>query len=74
MFKAIGLVIILIALRLMMSSAFHAFEHAAVSFFGFAEEIFKHPPTAVASDYQSMQAAGVSYIPKPAPLPDSFAR
>lgn len=72
MFKAIGLVIVLIALRFMLPGAFHAFEHAAVSFFGYAEDIFEHPPTSVARDYQSMQAAGVSYIPKPAPMPDSM--
>ncbi len=72
MFKSIGLVIVLIALRFMLPTAFHAFERAATSFFGYTEEIFQHPPTAVARDYQSMQAAGVSYIPKPAPLPESF--
>ncbi len=72
MFKAIGLVIVLIALRFMLPTAFRAFEHAATSFFGYAGDIFSHPPTSVARDYQAMQAAGVSYIPKPAPLPDSM--
>lgn len=72
MFRSIGIVIVLIALRFMLPTAFHAFEHAATSFFGFAEDIFDHPPTAVARDYQSMQAAGISYLPKPAPLPVSY--
>jgi hypothetical protein len=72
MFRSIGLVIVLIALRIMLPGAFHAFEHAAVSFFGFADDVFSHPPTSIARDYASNQAAGISYIPKPAPMPESM--
>ena len=36
-FRAIGLVIVLVVLRLLMSEVFHAFESALVSFFGAIE-------------------------------------
>ncbi len=62
----------LIAIRLMMSGPFHAFEQAAIKFFGFAETIFDHPVTSVVDDLQQMQTAGISYIPKPAPLPEQY--
>lgn len=77
MFKSIGFVISLIAVRIFLPVAFHAFEATTVQFFGFAGEIFSHPPTAIFRDLgtgpaTSGQTAGMSYIPKPAPMPDFY--
>ncbi len=84
MFKSIGFVISLIAIRLLLPTAFHAFESATVQFFGFTTEIFSHPPTAVmrdlgvSRDYAdgqtgiSSQTAGIGFVPHPAPMPDSY--
>lgn len=72
MFKSIGFVISLIAIRLLLPAAFHAFESASVQFFGFTTEIFRHPPTAVFRDLGQAQAAGVLYIPQPAPMPANY--
>lgn len=55
-FRAIGLVIVLIALRILMSEVFHALESALVSFFGalqrFAE--FVDPHSLTASGFESL--------------------
>jgi hypothetical protein len=55
-FRAIGLVIGLIALRLLMSEVFHAVESALVSFFGalqrFAE--FANPSSFTAAGFESV--------------------
>jgi len=72
MFRAIGFVIGLIAVRLMLPVAFDAFEGAATQFFHFSGEIFAHPPTAVVRDMQDLQTAGVNFIPQPTPLPEAY--
>lgn len=66
MFKAIGFVIGLIAIRVLMPDVFHAFEYAAIQFFRLAVHVFDYPPNSVT------QMAGVgyaNYVPNPAPLP-----
>jgi hypothetical protein len=69
MFKAIGLVIGLIAVRVIMPEVFHAFEHAAVSFFGLLSEVFKVAPNSVTQ----MGSVGiVNYVPQAAPLPPAL--
>jgi hypothetical protein len=68
MFKAIGFVIALIAIRLLMSDVYHAFEHAVVSFFHLAEIAFSYSPQSVTQMY----AAGVNYVPAAAPLPPAL--
>jgi hypothetical protein len=65
MFRAIGFVIVLIAIRVIMPDVFAAFEHAAVQFFDLFTVVFSYPPNSVT------QMAGVgyiNYIPPPAPL------
>jgi hypothetical protein len=67
MFKAIGLVIGLIAVRILMPDVFHAFEYASVSFFKFLAQIFNVAPGVIGS--QMGNVGSVNYIPSPAPLP-----
>lgn len=80
MFKAIGFVVVLIAIRLLMPSVFSAFEHALVSFFDLTSHIFAFSPNAINGPLVSpfsgqMSAVGsVNYIPKPAPLPPALMR
>lgn len=71
MFRAIGLVIALIAVRLVMPTVFHAFEHALVSFFELTGNIFAFMPTNMATQMSALGSA--NYIPKAAPLPSAFA-
>jgi hypothetical protein len=71
MFKAIGLVITLIAIRITMPTVFHAFEHAMVSFFDLAGHVFTLAPTSITSQMSAM--GSINYIPKAAPLPSAFA-
>lgn len=78
MFRAIGFVIVLIALRLVMPSVFHAFEHALVSFFSLADTIFAfapNGPNGVTSFMPGQMSAvgSINYIPKAAPLPAALA-
>lgn len=69
MFRAIGFVIGLIAIRILMPDVFHAFEFAVVSFFGFAGEVFATTPTSISQ----MGSVGiVNYIPPAAPLPSAL--
>lgn len=65
MFKAIGFVIALIAIRLLMSDVYNAFEHTVISFFGLVDSVFSYAP----QDVTQMYAAGVHYVPAAAPLP-----
>lgn len=74
MFKAIGLVIGLIAIRLLMPEVFHAFEHAAVSFFQLVNNIFAHAPNSIGGQAGSVGTTGsvldgINYVPRPAKLP-----
>ncbi len=66
MFKAIGFVIGLIAIRVLMPDVFHAFEHTLIKFFSLVNEVFAYTPQSVTQ----MGSAGVNYIPASAPLPD----
>lgn len=66
MFRAIGLVIGLIAVRVIMPEVFHAFEHAAVAFFSLVGDIFAFSPQSVT---QLGSVGNVNYIPSAAPLP-----
>jgi hypothetical protein len=66
MFRAIGFVIGLIAIRVIMPEVFHAFEHFAITFFQLAGHIFDYPPQSVT------QMAGIgytNYVPQTASLP-----
>lgn len=69
MFKAIGTVITLVAIRVLMPDVFYAAEHALLTFFNLLGDIVAHPPTTanIARDLSQMSAAG--YIPRAAPLP-----
>lgn len=70
MFKAIGFVIGLIAIRVLMPDVFHAFEHAVVSFFHLADQVFVVAPNSVTQ----MGSVGiVNYIPPAAPLPSTLS-
>ena len=78
MFRAIGFVIVLIALRLVMPSVFHAFEHALISFFDLADTIFAFSPVGpngVTSHMPGQLSAvgSINYIPHAAPLPAALA-
>jgi hypothetical protein len=66
MFRAIGFVIVLIALRVIMPEVFHAFNHAAVSFFHLTDQIFSVAPNAVT---QVGSVGIINYVPPAAPLP-----
>ncbi len=82
MFRAIGFVIIIIALRLILPTAFSAFESSAVTFFHFVEEVLAYAPTTLVQDLaQGIQGqqAGVlpgheqmNFVPAPAPLPTTY--
>ncbi len=56
MFRAIGFVIVLIAIRVIMPDVFAAFQHAAVQFFDLFSIVFSYPPNSVT------QMAGVGFI------------
>jgi len=66
MFRAIGIVIILIALRLLMPELFHGIQHLMLTFFQTTERMFSYAPTDV------LQMSGAAYIPAAAPLPMVF--
>lgn len=66
MFKAIGFVIALIAVRVIMPEVFSAFNHAAVSFFHLTDQIFSVAPNAVT---QVGSVGIINYVPPAAPLP-----
>lgn len=82
MFRAIGFVITIIALRLILPTAFDAFEHTAVTFFHFVEEVLAYAPTTLVQDLSQGiqgQQAGVlpgleqmNFVPAPAPLPAAY--
>ena len=67
MFRAIGIVIMLIAIRVLMPEVFHAGEHALIQFFSLAGNVFAHAPTDMSIDLRQLSAAG--YSPRPAPMP-----
>ncbi len=68
MFKAIGFVIGLIAIRIIMPEVFHAFESAIISFFRFTGDVFANTPPLT-----QVGAVGITnYIPEAAPLPSSL--
>jgi hypothetical protein len=74
MFRAIGLVIGLIAIRLLMPEVFHAFEYAAISFFKLVNQIFAYAPNSIGSQagsvgHVSSVLDGINYVPSPAKLP-----
>lgn len=72
MFRAIGLVFGLIAIRIFLPDLFHAFEHTAVQFFGMLDQIFDYPPnTVIQSGVASVGSVldGANFVPSPAPLP-----
>ncbi len=70
MFRAIGFVIGLIAVRLIMPDVFFAFEHALISLFDLAGQVFTFAPNSITS--QMSAVGGINYIPKAAPLPSAF--
>ena len=72
MFRAIGLVIGLIAVRVFLPDLFNAFEHAAVAFFNLVEQVFTHAPNSVIQSGVASAGSvldGANYVPSPAPLP-----
>ncbi len=71
MFRAIGLVILLVAIRLVMPPVFTAFEHALVSLLNLAGQIFAVAPNGVTTQMSALGA--INYVPKAAPLPSAFA-
>ncbi|MBU3668904.1 MAG: hypothetical protein FGM57_02970 [Candidatus Taylorbacteria bacterium] len=70
MFKAIGFVIGLIAIRVLMPDVFHAFESSLVSFFSLTQEVFAIAPNAVT---QTGSVGLTNYIPPMAPLPSTLS-
>ncbi len=62
MFRAIGFVIGLIAIRVLMPDVFHATEHALIQFLTMASDIIAHAPTNVTIDASQMTAG---YIVQP---------
>lgn len=74
MFRTIGLVIGLIAVRVLMPEVFHAFEYAAISFFNLASKVFAYAPNAIGTQPGSVTGAvgtisSINYVPSSAPLP-----
>lgn len=71
MFRAIGLVIGLIAIRVLMPEVFHAFEYAAISFFNLVSKVFAYAPNEIGTQSGSATSAfgSINYIPRAAPLP-----
>jgi len=70
MFRLIGFVVLLIAIRLFMPSVFFSVEHALISLFDLAGNIFSIAPTDITT--QMSAPGGINYIPKAAPLPSAF--
>ena len=68
MFKDIGLILIIIALRIMMPDLFRAIDQAGVKFFNMLSHI---ADTVENLDFK-FSTASVNYIPQPAPLTNSF--
>lgn len=68
MFKAIGLVVILIAVRLLMPDLFASIDHAGTKFFN----AIGRTADFVDPSRQGLNTAGINYIPKPAPLVRSY--
>ncbi len=73
MFKAIGLVIGLIAFRVFMPEVFHAFEHTAISFFSLLDQVFAYAPNSIGQTGSVGSANsilnGANFVPSSAPLP-----
>ncbi|HEY1037310.1 MAG TPA: hypothetical protein VGE62_01885 [Candidatus Paceibacterota bacterium] len=66
MFKAVGLVIGLIAIRVLMPDVFNAFQHAAIAFFSLVSQVFAYAP----QDVTQLGSVGyANYVPQAAPLP-----
>ncbi|MCF7865158.1 MAG: hypothetical protein K9M11_01475 [Candidatus Pacebacteria bacterium] len=75
MFRSIGLVIGLIALRVFLPDVFHAFNHTAVSFFHLADKVFAFIPNALTFQIGSVGHVGsildgANFVPSSAPLPN----
>ncbi len=71
MFRIIGLVIGLIAIRILMSDVFHAFEGAAISFFNLLQNIFTFAPNTIGTQLGGVGAVGgMNYVPQTAMLPN----
>ncbi len=56
MFRAIGFVITLVAIRVFMPEVFFAAEHALIALFTMAGDIVAHAPTSVSVDASRMTA------------------
>lgn len=74
MFKSIGLLIGLIALRVFMPEVFHAFEHTAISFLGLMDDVFAYMPNSIVGQLGSVGHTGsvldsANFVPSVAPLP-----
>ena len=74
MFRAIGLVIGLIAIRLLMPDVFHAFEYTVIQFFKLLNTVFSYAPNSIGAQAGSVGKVssvldGMNYVPKAAPLP-----
>ncbi len=61
MFKAIGFVVVLVAIRVIMPEVFHGFERTLLTFYHVTERMLVYAPNDV------VNLAGASYIPKPNP-------
>jgi hypothetical protein len=61
MFRAIGFVIGIVAIRVFMPDVFHGFERALLAFFQSAERIFAYVPT------DASHLASINLIPQPDP-------
>lgn len=72
MFKAIGLVVLLIAVRLLMPGLFGAMDEAGTKFFHAVGRTADYVDPANLNMHGLANPAGVNYIPKPAPLANSF--
>ncbi|MEI6042409.1 MAG: hypothetical protein WCQ00_02470 [bacterium] len=72
MFKAIGLVVLLIAVRVLMPGVFGAMDEAGTKFFHAIGRTADMVDPANFKTQRSLNTAGINYIPKPAPLVNSF--
>lgn len=74
MFKAIGLVVLLIAVRLLMPGLFMAFDEAGTKFFraiGRTADLVD-PANLKLSGLSNSAPAGINYVPKPNFNPNGF--
>ena len=72
MFKAIGLVLLLIAVRVLMPELFHAMAGAGTKFFGAISRMMDYVDPANLSLKGLANPAGINYMPQPTFTANSF--